>query len=32
MFYTIKILENEIKPTDAITLYCEFNIAIQNKV
>jgi len=32
MLNTIKIPENEMKPTGAITLYCEFNVAMQNKI
>lgn len=32
MLKTIKIPENEIEPTGAVTLYCEFNIAMQNKI
>ena len=32
MINSIKIPENEIKPIGAITFYCEFSIAIQNKM
>lgn len=29
---TMKIPENETKPTGPITLYCEYNVAVQNKM